>query len=110
MKETTYTDLTGRHWWVLLPDEAPDDEAHRGMPVGPPPLDDLELPEHIAVRLHNALHSLHIRDEREAVRRQADIASAIRGALRLDIHRIVALYGDRDILSHSGGRTTVAPP
>lgn len=104
MRETTYTDPEGRHWWVQLPDGVPDAEAYKGIPLGPPALDPLGLPIDFAVRLHNELYHRRIFTERDAIRGQEDLAGAIRTALRVDVARLAALYANRDILSQGEGR------
>ena len=56
MRQIDYTDERGRKYRVLLPDDAPDEQAPVGIPVGPPDVvDDLGLPPETATRLHNAL-------------------------------------------------------
>lgn len=98
MREVTYTDHEGRMWWRLLPDGAPDSDARIGIPLGPPPIDSLGLPVQVGTRLHNELYHQRIFDHVDAVRRQTDIATALRSALRLDVASVIALYADRDIL------------
>lgn len=93
-RETSYRDRDGRWWQVLIPQAADDSEAHLGIPVGPPPLDSLELPERYAIALHNELFHRKIFTEHEAKRRSADIASAIRSALSIDVQEIIGLYRD----------------
>lgn len=104
MREVTYTDPEGRHWFVQLPDGVPDSEAYKGIPLGPPSLDELELPIAIAVRLHNELYHRRILTLRDAIRGQQDIGSAIRAALRVDVQRLATLYENRDTLSQGEGR------
>lgn len=106
MQELTYTDEQGRMWWVQLPPGVPESEAHLGIPIGPPPVDALGLPVELATRLHNELYLRRIFTYAEAVKRQGDVQSAVRSALRLDTERVIALYSDRDILSQGGGRNS----
>lgn len=98
-REATWTDDEGRHWVTLIPDNAPDDHAPMGVPVGPEPLDALDLPLDFAVRLHNQLHARRIFGFDEAVRRPNDIAQAVRAAVKVDAHRIIDLYRERAILA-----------
>lgn len=92
MKETTYTDQEGRKWWVLLPDDTPESEAYRGIPLGPPSVESLGLPQDIATRLHNELYARRFFTREDALRHQTDIASAIRAALRVSVDSVIALY------------------
>lgn len=91
-RETSYKDRDGRWWQVLVPSETPDSEAHLGIPVGPPSLETLGLPERYSIALHNELFHRKIFTEREARRRASDIASAIRSAFSVDVQEIISLY------------------
>lgn len=88
MRVVDYQDTDGRWWRVWLPDEAPDSEAHMGIPVGPPSLAPLGLPLAFEVRLHNELFK---RSLFESPRPDA-IAQAVRAAVRVDTMDVLALY------------------
>lgn len=92
MREATYVDPDGRFLAVLLPDDVPDSEAYRGLPIGPPPLDALGLALPLEVRLSNELFHRRILTEDDARRRPGEIAEAVRAALKLDAMTIAALY------------------
>lgn len=94
MREATYTDSCGRKWLVLLPDGAPDSDARMGVPVGPPPLEALGLPEEIEVRLHNQLFDRGLIRRRDLRRRMQDVVGALQAALRVSANRIAALYAE----------------
>jgi hypothetical protein len=91
MREVQYLAPDGRIFFVLLPDGAPDGEAYRGMPLGPPRLV-LDWPEAMAVRLHNELGYRRVFTADDARRRPGDILSAITAAVRADVGLIAAQY------------------
>ena len=92
MKEATYEDAKGRFWRVLLPDHAPDSDASMGIPIGPPSLDSLELPEEQAVRLHNQLYHRRLFTEQDLKRRRHDVTAALFATFKIDAQKIVNLY------------------
>ena len=92
MKETTYTDLRGRRWLVKLPEDMPESDANMGIPIGPPSLAELNLPEEIEIALHNQLYSRKIFTAMDVRRKRQDVAAAIAGALKLGTERILELY------------------
>ena len=92
MREVSYTDIKGRMWRVKLPDGVPDSDAPLGIPVGPPPLEELGLPEDIEIALHNQLFSRRIFTVKDIKRNRADALAAIQGALKLDVEKLHSLY------------------
>lgn len=92
MREASYTDLQGRQWAVLVPDDVPDSEAYRGLPLGPPPLESLGLPATIEIRLHNELYARRLFTEHDARARVHEISAAISAACRLDAMTVQALF------------------
>lgn len=100
MRDTTYTDETGRLWAVQLPDGVPDSEAARGLVVGPPEInaDAFEIPEETAVRLHNELFHRGLIRLRDVQRHPSEVASAIRAAYRIDVQRVMALYAEEGVI------------
>ena len=92
MKETTYTDLRGRRWLVKLPEDMPESDANMGIPIGPPSLAELNLPEEIEIALHNQLYSRKIFTAMDVRRKRQDVAAAIAGALKLGTEQILELY------------------
>jgi hypothetical protein len=92
MKRASYTDPQGRRWATMIPDDAPADDARRGIPAGPPSLDDLGLPLDIEVRLHNELHDRGLLSEPDAKRRPQELLAALQAAYRLDVMRLRDLY------------------
>ena len=92
MKNVRHTDTTGRIWVTSIPDDAPDRHASMGVPVGPPDISGLELPEPLAVRLHNALVERDILTWRQFRRNRQAVLGALKWALRADIQGLEAIY------------------
>lgn len=92
MRQTSYTDTLGRHWAVLLPDGVPESDARMGLPLGPPPLDDLGLPEETAIRLHNQLFARSIFSLADAKRRREELTAALQAAYAADGERLIELF------------------
>lgn len=92
MRRADWTDGDGRKYAVLLPEDVPDEQARFGLPIGPPPLEALGLPNALMIRLHNELYVREVFTAEDARRRPADIATAIQHALRLDAMDVQALY------------------
>lgn len=92
MKQVSYTDAEGRKWATLIPDDADDSRAEEGIPLGPPPLDSLELPPAVALRLHNELFARALFTERDVLLRTEDVASAVRSALKLSVSEVIDAY------------------
>jgi hypothetical protein len=88
-----YTDTKGRKYRVQLPDEASDDEAASGIPVGPPDVvDALALPEPIATRLHNQLHSRGLWTYKDVAKRPGAVQGALQSALQVDVQLLAEAF------------------
>jgi hypothetical protein len=96
LRQVEYKDSDGRLFIHLLPEGALDYDAERGIPYGPPPLDALDLPLEIEVRLNNELFHRRLFTERDLRRRRADAAAAVMAACRLDIERLLAAIQIRE--------------
>lgn len=96
LRRVTYTDSDGRHKVVLLPAKAIDAEAERGIPLGPPVLEELGLPLETEVRLNNELYHRGIITAKDAQRSRAEIVAALQAALKVDAGRVVELYFGRN--------------
>lgn len=92
MKEASYTDEKGRKWATQLPDNAVDVDAEMGIPLGPPSLEGLHLPEELEVRLHNQLFARRIFTHSQAESNKLGIQAAMQAVLKLDILHIVTIY------------------
>ena len=94
MRELEYEDSSGRKWLVKLPDDVPDSQAHIGVPLGPPSLASLGLPEEVEVRIHNGLYRRKILTSKDVRKRRMDVITTIQQALNIDVERIYVLYLD----------------
>lgn len=92
MKLVKYTDAAGRQWKTLLPDSAPESEAPRGVPYGPPSLARLGLPLTMEVRLHNGLFERGIFTAADLRGREDEVARACLAAVKLDAIAVMGLY------------------
>ncbi len=93
MARTDYTDDAGRRWAVLVP-VGHEDEAELGIILGPPDLRDTlpDLPEIIAVALHNELYARGLITERDVTGRGGEVRAALQTILRLDVETILQAY------------------
>lgn len=55
-------------------------------------VDELELPEEFATRLHNALHRRGILTYNDAVKKSAQLMAALQEAYRLDAQRLMQAF------------------
>lgn len=92
MKQVTWIDKASRRTEVLLPDDAPDSNAHMGVVIGPPNLGTLKLTKETEIRLHNGLHSRGILTLAQAKAKRVEVFAALQAAFRVDTDTIVALY------------------
>lgn len=96
LQRVIYTDVEGRKKVVLLPVDAPEEEAEKGIPLGPPSLAELNLPTEIEVRLSNELFHRGIILPNDALRKRGEIQMALQAAFRIDVDSIVTQYVGRD--------------
>lgn len=101
MRETTYTDPTGRKWAVLLPENAGDEHAYMGIVVGPQPLDDLRLPPTYAIRLHNELFARRIFTSADARRQPGDVARALVSAARVGALEVITAFEQAEAMAEA---------
>lgn len=92
MRRVTQVDSHGRWTAVWLPDGAPDSDAYMGIPIGPPTLDALNLPEEIQTRLHNELFVRGIYSLRDATLGRQNVMGALMSALKIDVERVTDIY------------------
>lgn len=90
---TVYLDDTGRQWAVLVPPGREDDAA-LGVVIGPPDVRDVlpDLPEGLAVRLHNELFVRGLLTERDLRGRAAELGAALQSSLRVDVVALLNAY------------------
>lgn len=86
-----YEDETGKMWAVFMPN---DDDSHpsMGIPIGPPDLSSLGLPEETAVRLHNQLFSRGILTKRDLKGRPKEVFAALQAAYKVDVTKVTELF------------------
>jgi len=92
LRQVEYVDGSGRRWLRGVPEHLSDAHASSGVPLGPPPLDDLGLPKEVLIRLHNELFARRILTANDARQRPQEIISALSAAFRVDAVRIVNVY------------------
>lgn len=92
MKDVSYTDNKGRQWMVSIPDDSPNSDANLGIPIGPPSLQGLKLPEHLEILLHNALFIRKIWTSDDIKHRRAKVIDAIKSVYKTDAEKIYAYY------------------
>lgn len=86
-----YTDNSGRMWAVLVPDSEDIDPA-MGVPIGPPDLTALDLPEETAVRLHNQLFARGILTKSDLKGKQQQLFAALQSAYKVDITTVTQMF------------------
>lgn len=96
LERVTYTDEKGRKKYVLLPEGAPKEEAEKGVPLGPPSLEELNLPEEIEVRLNNELYNRNIVTLSDALRDRPGIISALQAVFKVDAGSIIDIFLGKD--------------
>ena len=86
-----YQDEAGRMWAVLMPN---NDNSHpsMGIPIGPPDLSSLGLPEETAVRLHNQLFYRSILTKQDMKRKHKELFAALQAAYRVDVTKVTELF------------------
>ena len=89
--DRTYEDESGRWWKVRVPEGATT-PVSMGIPVGPPDISELNLPDDVGVRLHNQLFNrgLFTRDDLRG--RGREVQAALQAAYRVDAVAVTALY------------------
>lgn len=87
----SYQDEAGRHWVTLVP-QGMEQEAHMGVPVGPPSLESLGLPEEVSIRLHNQLFQRGLLTKNDLRGKSREIVAAIQAAYRVDYARVTGLF------------------
>jgi hypothetical protein len=97
MRQVSYADAAGRQFVTMIPDAAPDSEARKGVPVGPPSLTPLGLPKQTEVRLHNQLFSRGLLTQFDVEQRPGEVVAAVLAAFKTDALRVMALYSGQDM-------------
>src|SRR5688572_20078153 len=84
----------GRKLEFFLPEVA--DDVAKGIPLGPPSLEELELPKEIEIQLHNELFHRGILTGRDALRNRNQLIAAVQSALKVDAERVLQAYVGKD--------------
>ncbi len=86
-----YQDEDGRWWRVRVPLGSEGQEA-MGIPVGPPDLSSLGLPDAASIRLHNQLFHRGLFTKANLRGRGQEIFAAVQAAYKVDSAAVTALY------------------
>lgn len=102
LRRVDWTDHLGRKFAVWLPDGVPESEAPKGIPIGPMPLDSLNLPVDFEVALHNELFRREVWDDRIAERSPGKVVQAVVAAAKVSAHSVIqhwraAILAEEDI-------------
>ncbi len=92
MKQASYKDEQGRQFATWLPESADDGDAEIGIPLGPPSLEALHLPEELEIRLHNQLFARGIFTHAQAKANKLNVQGAMQAVLKLDVLHIIEIY------------------
>jgi hypothetical protein len=93
MRTIEHTDERGRKYKVRLPDHAPDEDADLGIILGPPDVvDELELPEPFATRLHNQLYNRGLYTLSDVRKKRTLLQGAIMAAVGVDAQLLTQAY------------------
>jgi hypothetical protein len=94
LREVSWTDAFGRHWATLIPIDEPDSAARTGLPLGPVPLDGLNLPLPFEVALHNELFARRLFTFADASARDGRqrLQEAIAAAVKIGAHELYEHY------------------
>jgi len=101
MKQASYVDEEGRYHAVMLPNGTGEEDAAKGLPLGPPSLEALGLPEEVEIRLHNQLFSRRIFTAKDVRKRRVDVFGALQSAFKVDTERIVQIYLAQEVQSNA---------
>ena len=95
MKNVEYKDERGRKFLVRLGDDVPDEDAHMGIPIGPPDIaDSLGYPEPFATKLHNILYDRKLWSLKEVNKQKNCLKGVIQAALQIDVHTLHNAYNN----------------
>ena len=95
MRRAQYTASDGRVFVTAIPEAAPDTHADIGVPIGPPDLSTLKLPDDWTVRLQNALVAHGILTYEDYRRNPMAVRGAINSAMREQLRELEAIYRRR---------------
>lgn len=88
--QTSYQDKDGKHWAVLLPEG--EEDAEKGIPIGPQDISGLGLSKDIELALHNQLFYRGLFNSSNIRHNQRELIAAIQAAYKVDAAKINNLY------------------
>lgn len=91
MVQVKLEDEDGRLFMVLIP-EGDEDHPERGVVLGPPYLDDLDLPLDVEVKFNNQLFNRGLITKRDLRGHGAELTAALQAAFRVSANKVAALY------------------
>ncbi len=91
-RRARYRDDDGMLRFTLIPEGAPDSHAPMGVPIGPPSLEPLGLPEAMMKRLHNELAERELVTAADVRARLREVIAALEATFKVDALRILELY------------------
>lgn len=95
MKQVEWKDERGRKFISHLENHEPDEDAHKGVLIGPPDVvDDLGLPEEFAVVLHNQLFSRKLWTLKDIQKQPQQLVGALQAAFGVNVQKIMSLYAE----------------
>lgn len=102
MRTTSYVDEEGRHHAVQLPEGVSEEDASKGIPLGPPSLEPLGLPKEQEIRLHNQLFSRRLFTAKDVRKRRVDVLAALMWSFKVNAEAIVQIYLQQQEVSDNG--------
>jgi len=95
MKQVEWQDERGRKFISKLENHEPDENAPMGIFVGPPDIvDELGLPEEVAVLLHNELFARKLYTMKDITRQPNQLFAALQRAFNVSVQKIMSLYSE----------------
>jgi len=91
LKRVEYTDKSGFKYIMLVPDGR-EDEAAKGILLGPPDLGSLKLPKRVQKELNRQLYDQGIITWKDARHNRRAVELAVKAALKFDVDTILNLY------------------
>lgn len=95
MKKVSYTDEMGRRWLVGIPEDY-EGLPEMGIPIGPPDMSSLKLPEEMETTLNHQLFDRKLFTLADVRRRPAEIQAALKVVFHLSATRIHNLYAHKE--------------
>lgn len=95
MRKVEWKDERGRMFLSMLENHEDDSNASQGIMIGPPDVvDQLDLPEDVATRLHNQLFQRKLWTLKDINKQPQQLFAALQSALNLDVQKIMSLYAE----------------